>query len=66
MVMFSLVNDLSMWLEERGIALIPQCIAGQKNIVADSLSRKVKGFQLNGPCMGTYAYDCGGYGGNPQ
>ena len=38
--MFDLVKDLTAWLEAHETTLLPQFIPGQKNVVADSLSRK--------------------------
>ena len=36
----TLVRELFLWLEERQISLIPRFISGEKNVVADTLSRK--------------------------
>ena len=38
--LFNLVKDLFVWLESHNICLIPQFISGERNVVADSLSRK--------------------------
>ena len=38
--LFNLVRDLIFWLEKHNIELMPQFIAGEKNVVADALSRK--------------------------